>query len=193
VVYFAVARQLTELHHTNHTVFTRAGTDHRTAGVTYSHQYSHRAFSALTLLTGLQEEHPASRNWVMKCWCGYLSGARCRSFAYGLADATAIPKPHYLLPPLNPDRVLPFWYQQAQVVLEKRPLNGYSSSIYILPHYRNRFSYFHFQLKKKEHILLRLWILTKDWDCGIGQIAVMPYSWESNRRSDIVLTLRHGL
>ena len=62
VVYFAVARQLTELHHTNHTVFTRAGTDHRTAGVTYSHQYSHRAFSALTLLTGLQEEHPASRN-----------------------------------------------------------------------------------------------------------------------------------
>jgi len=31
----------------------------------------------------------------MRCWCGYLSGARCRLFAYGSAygsaDATAIP------------------------------------------------------------------------------------------------------
>jgi len=40
---------------------------------------------------------------VMSCWCGYLSGARCRLFAYGPADATAIPKHHHLLPHLNPD------------------------------------------------------------------------------------------
>jgi len=39
----------------------------------------------------------------MRCWCGYLSGARCRLFVYGPADATAIPKPHHLLPHLNPD------------------------------------------------------------------------------------------
>jgi len=38
----------------------------------------------------------------MMCWCGYLSGARCR-FAYGPADAIATPKPHRLLPHLNPD------------------------------------------------------------------------------------------
>jgi len=47
------------------------------------------AFSALTLLVGRQEEHPAYKNWLMRCWCGYLSGARCRLFAYGPADATA--------------------------------------------------------------------------------------------------------
>jgi len=29
-------------------------------------------------------------------WCGYLPGARCRLFAYGPADATAIPKPSSL-------------------------------------------------------------------------------------------------
>ena len=29
-------------------------------------------------------------------------GAWCRLFAYGPADATAIPKPHHLLPHLNP-------------------------------------------------------------------------------------------
>ena len=29
----------------------------------------------------------------MRCWCGYLSGVRCRLSAYGAADATAIPKP----------------------------------------------------------------------------------------------------
>ena len=51
------------------------------------------AFSVLTLLVGRQEEHPACKNCVMRCWCGFLSGARCRLFAYGLANATASPNP----------------------------------------------------------------------------------------------------
>ena len=34
------------------------------------------------------------------------------------------PKPHQLLPHLNP-----FWYRLTQVVLEKRPLNGCSSNL----------------------------------------------------------------
>jgi len=42
-------------------------------------------------------------NWVMRCWCGCLSWARCRLFAYGPADATAIPKPHHLLPHWSPE------------------------------------------------------------------------------------------
>jgi len=46
------------------------------------------AFSALTLLVGCQEGHPACKNWVVGCWHGYLPGARCR-LAYGPADATA--------------------------------------------------------------------------------------------------------
>jgi len=25
------------------------------------------------------------------CWCGYLSAAKCKQFAYGPADATATP------------------------------------------------------------------------------------------------------
>ena len=37
--------------------------------------------------------HPTCKNWVMRCWCSYLSGARCRSFAYGPADATACQNP----------------------------------------------------------------------------------------------------
>jgi len=47
------------------------------------------AFSALTLLVGRQEGHPACKklsDGVL--WHGYLSGAMCR-FAYGPADATA--------------------------------------------------------------------------------------------------------
>ena len=50
-----------------------------------------------------EEEHLACKNWLMRCCCGYRSGSRCRLFAYGPADATAIPKPHYRLPHLNPD------------------------------------------------------------------------------------------
>ena len=37
------------------------------------------AFSALTLLVGWQEGHPACKKYgVMRCWRGYLSGARCK-------------------------------------------------------------------------------------------------------------------
>ena len=39
----------------------------------------------------------------MRCGCGYLPAAMCRLFAYGPADATAIPEPHRLLPHLHPD------------------------------------------------------------------------------------------
>jgi len=44
-------------------------------------------FSALTLLVGRQEGHPACKKPV-GCLRGYLSGARCR-LACGAADATA--------------------------------------------------------------------------------------------------------
>ena len=47
------------------------------------------AFSALTMLVGWQEGHPACKKRVVGCWHGYLSGARCR-LAYGPADATAL-------------------------------------------------------------------------------------------------------
>ena len=45
------------------------------------------AFSALTLLVGRQEGHPACKKRVVGCWHDCLSGARCR-LAYGPADAT---------------------------------------------------------------------------------------------------------
>ena len=46
-------------------------------------------FSALTLLVGWQEGHPACKNWVVRYWRGNLSAARCKWLAYGPADATA--------------------------------------------------------------------------------------------------------
>ena len=33
------------------------------------------------------------KNWVMRCWCGYLSGAKCILFPYGTVDATASQNP----------------------------------------------------------------------------------------------------
>jgi len=53
-----------------------------------------RDFSALTLLVGRQQKHPACKNWVMRCWHGYLSEARCKWFAYRSVDAIVI---HHLL------------------------------------------------------------------------------------------------
>ena len=92
-------------------------------------KHSVSAFSALTLLFGRQEEHRACKNQVMRCWCGYLFGARCRLFAYGSVDATAISKPPSSLASYKSRQVLPFWYWLTDVVLEKRPLNGCSIKI----------------------------------------------------------------
>jgi len=77
------------------------------------------ALSALTLLVGHHEEHPAYKNWVMRCWCGCLEqGADCVHMIQ--------------LKPLHPKTtslalfksrlVLPFWYQLTLVVLEKWPV-----------------------------------------------------------------------
>jgi len=40
---------------------------------------------------GGRKSIPACENWVVRYWHGYLSGVRCKSFAYGSADATATP------------------------------------------------------------------------------------------------------
>ena len=53
----------------------------------------------------------------MRCWCGYLSGVKCRLFAYGPADAIAVPKPHHLFPDLNPDWFLPHNAMHPQYML----------------------------------------------------------------------------
>jgi len=63
----------------------------------------------------------------MRCWCGYQSGARCRLFAYCPVDAAAF-QTQSSLASVKSRLVLTFWYQLTQLVLEKRPLNGCSSS-----------------------------------------------------------------
>ena len=85
------------------------------------------AFSALKLLVGRQEEHPACKNWVMRCWCGICleRGADCLRMVQLIP---LHPKTLLSLASLKSRLVLPFWYRLTQAVLEKRPLNGCSSS-----------------------------------------------------------------
>ena len=81
-------------------------------------------FSALMLLFGWQEGYPACKNWVVRYWRGYLSGARCKWFAYGPADATATSSP---LAPVKPE-----WFTFLVPAYPgcpgKRMLNGCSTS-----------------------------------------------------------------
>jgi len=58
------------------------------------------------------------KNWVMGCWCGYVSGARCRLFAYGPLMPLH-PKTPSSVASFRSRLVLPFWYWL---------LNGCSSS-----------------------------------------------------------------
>jgi len=78
---------------------------------------------------GVRKSIQAVKNWVMRCWHGYLSLARCKWFAYGPAYATATP---LSLASLKSRMVWPFWCWLTQVVLEKRPLNG-SLSVLLMP------------------------------------------------------------
>jgi len=50
-------------------------------------------------LGGRKGIRPVKKNWVVRCWHGYLSGVRCR-LAYGPFDATAT---HCVLLQWNPD------------------------------------------------------------------------------------------
>ena len=78
------------------------------------------AFSALTLLVGWQEGHPACKKlsggglawlsvWSEVQTCIWPSWCHCHSLSLALVKSRL---------------VLPFWYRLTQVVLEKRPLNG---------------------------------------------------------------------
>jgi len=75
------------------------------------------AFSALMLLVGWQEGHPACEKLSVVCWHGYLSGARCR-LAYGPADTTATSLLDAIAS-VKSRLVLPFWYRLTWVVPEK--------------------------------------------------------------------------
>ena len=47
-----------------------------------------QCFDAVGWAAGRASNLQKKLSWVEGCWCGYLSGARCR-LAHGLADATA--------------------------------------------------------------------------------------------------------
>jgi len=79
----------------------------------------------LSLLLGGRNSIQPVKIWVMRCWCGYLSGASCKLSAYGPADATATPSS---LASLKSRMVQPFWWWLTKVVLENRLLNRSSSS-----------------------------------------------------------------
>ena len=81
----------------------------------------YHAFSALTLLVGWEKGIQPPEWWGAGV---VMSGARCKWFVCGPANATATPS--------SPDFVkirndLPFWCRLTQVILEKKPLNGCSS------------------------------------------------------------------
>jgi len=87
----------------------------------HRHAFSAFAFSALMLLVGRQEGHPACKNlsggvlawlsvWSEVQTCIWPSWCHCQSLS---------------LAPIKSRLVLPFWYRLSRVVLDKRPLNGY--------------------------------------------------------------------
>ena len=81
----------------------------------------HAAFSALTLLVGRQEGHPACKkpNGGVLAWlsvwsevqtCIWPSWCHCHSLSFASVKSRL---------------VLPFWYRLTRVVPERRPLNGF--------------------------------------------------------------------
>ena len=84
------------------------------------HQHHYHSFSALTLLVGRQEGHPACKKlsggvlawlsvWSKVQTCIWPSRCHCHSLS---------------LAPVKSRLVLPFWYRLNWVVPEKEPLNG---------------------------------------------------------------------
>jgi len=85
-------------------------------------------FSALMLLVGWQEGHPACKNWVLRCtdWlyvsgdvqiCIWPSWCHCHSLSFA---------------PVKSRLVLPFWYWLTRVVPDKGSLNGCCCTTWLL-------------------------------------------------------------
>jgi len=79
--------------------------------------WDYAAFSALTLLVGRQEGHPACKKTE---WSG-AGVAICLERGAELHMAQPMP---LSLASEKSRLVLPFWYRLTQVVLDKGPLNG---------------------------------------------------------------------
>ena len=74
---------------------------------------------------GRQEEHPACKNWAIRCRCGPERGVDCLH----MVQLMPLPSQNPIISCLISSRVvLPFRYRLSLVVLEKRPLSGCSSS-----------------------------------------------------------------
>ena len=72
-----------------------------------------------------EEEHPACKNWVMRCWCGYLSWKRCR-LKLILIDRCCMWSSWCHCHPTTPSSLALF--KSRLILLEKRPLNWCTSS-----------------------------------------------------------------
>ena len=83
-------------------------------------RYTLCAFSALTLLVGRQEGHPACKKQSggVMAWLSVWSEVQTCIWHSGCHSLS--------LAPVKSRLVLPSWYRLTQVVLEKRPLNGCS-------------------------------------------------------------------
>ena len=81
------------------------------------------AFSALTLLVGHQEEHPVCKKLVMRCWHGYLSGARCKMQMICIWSSWCDCHP-IVYSCIKIQLGLTFLLLAYQYCREKRPLNG---------------------------------------------------------------------
>ena len=82
------------------------------------------------LLVGHQEAHPARKNWVMRC-CVVICLQRDADCLHMVQLMPLHPQTPSSLASFHTDwyrLVLPFQYWLTQVVLEKKPLNGCSSS-----------------------------------------------------------------
>jgi len=66
------------------------------------------------LLVGQQEGHPACKNWLVRYWHLYLSGARCKWFVSSWRHGHPIISCSSKI-----QNGLPFWCWLTQVVLEK--------------------------------------------------------------------------
>jgi len=112
----------------------------RSFNIIYKYSYKF-AFSALTLLVGQREGHPACKKlrggvlvwlsvWseVQTCiWPSWWWGAGmviCLERGADLHMAQLMPLPLTVSCSVKSRLVLPFWYRLTRVVLDKEPLNG---------------------------------------------------------------------
>ena len=113
------------------------------------------------------------KNWVVGCWRGHLSAARCSCIWPNWCHCQSLP-----LASVKSRLVWPFWYRFTWVVPDKGPLNRSVYSVGSTPLKSHNIP------KSQSHAMSSTAMRSRDWHLGTKVSRPNLWSWHQSLRNE---------